>query len=111
MPAVQVRDMPDELYGRLKNSAKTNHRSLSQELRYVLEQSLMPAQEHQWELRTKNEDTCARIETRREVFAALSELNAQEKSISSQEIEQIYWESKQEFDGRTTLMYSLDVEA
>lgn len=45
MPALQVRDMPEELYGCLKNQAKTNHRSLAQETIYVLEKSLTPGQE------------------------------------------------------------------
>lgn len=109
MPALQVRDMPNELYDCLKSSAKTNYRSLAQETIYILEKSLMPTKEHQQSFRARNESTRVRIEKRKEIFAALSEINAREKEISSQEIEQIYLESKQEFNERTNLSSSLEV--
>ena len=126
MPALQVRDMPEELYGCLKNSAKTNHRSLAQETIYMLEKSLIPAQEktlqenglqkndpqesvlthpqeNQHRFRASGEVARERIEIRREVFAVLSQINAREREVTSKKIEQICEECKQEFDSRAAI--------
>ena len=40
MTALQVRDMPEDLYETLKLSAKRNHRSISQETISLIEQGL-----------------------------------------------------------------------
>ena len=43
---------------------------------------------------------------REKVFSELSEINAHEKKISSQEVERICLESKQEMDARTERILS-----
>jgi plasmid stability protein len=40
MHALQIRNLPDELYEKLKKQAKSHHRSLAGEALYVLEQHL-----------------------------------------------------------------------
>jgi antitoxin FitA len=42
MVAITVKNIPVELYERVKERAKTNHRSINNELITILEQSLMP---------------------------------------------------------------------
>lgn len=40
MPALQVRDLPQDIYDRLVLSAERDHRSLAQQTTYILEQHL-----------------------------------------------------------------------
>ena len=40
MPALLIRDLPDELHRKLKERAAANHRSMSRELLVVLEEAL-----------------------------------------------------------------------
>jgi len=42
MPALTVKNIPDELYDHLKASAQAHHRSINSELIHCLEASLMP---------------------------------------------------------------------
>jgi len=42
MPALTIKNMPDELYRRLKESARLNRRSLNSEAIVLLERSLSP---------------------------------------------------------------------
>jgi plasmid stability protein len=42
MVAITVKNIPVELYERVKERAKTNHRSINNELITILEQSLLP---------------------------------------------------------------------
>ena len=42
MPTLTLQDIPDELYDKLKESASANHRSLDEEIIYLLKISLMP---------------------------------------------------------------------
>ena len=44
MPALTVKNIPDELYDHLKASARANHRSINSELIHCLESSLLPRQ-------------------------------------------------------------------
>jgi len=41
MVAITVKNIPDKLYQRVKERAKTNHRSINNELITILEQSVM----------------------------------------------------------------------
>ena len=40
MPAITVKNIPDELYNLLKKSAKMNHRSINSEIIYCIEHRL-----------------------------------------------------------------------
>jgi len=42
MPALTIKNMPNELYQKLKDSAQAHHRSLNSELIYCLETVLTP---------------------------------------------------------------------
>jgi plasmid stability protein len=42
MPAITVKNIPDELYEKLKEAASNHHRSLNSELIYCLETVLAP---------------------------------------------------------------------
>lgn len=42
MVAITVKNIPTELYERVKERAKTNHRSINNELITILEESLLP---------------------------------------------------------------------
>jgi plasmid stability protein len=42
MVAVTLKNMPIELYERVKQNAKANHRSINSELIAIIEQSVMP---------------------------------------------------------------------
>ena len=42
MPAITVKNIPDELYEKLKEAASTHHRSVNSELIHCLEQTLLP---------------------------------------------------------------------
>ena len=42
MATLRINNFPDPLYKRLKNQAERNHRTLSQEVIHVLDQSLEP---------------------------------------------------------------------
>jgi len=42
MPALTVKNIPDDLYTRLKESAQVHRRSLNSEILYCVERALMP---------------------------------------------------------------------
>jgi plasmid stability protein len=46
MPTLQVRNLPDHLYHRLKSEAEKEHRSLTQEVVAVLERGLVAGIDH-----------------------------------------------------------------
>jgi len=50
MPALTVKNIPDELYDQLKASAQAHHRSLNGELIHCLETALSPRQADSQEL-------------------------------------------------------------
>ena len=100
MPALQVREMPDELYVRLKNSATLNHRSLSQETICLLESALMHLQKEDSCLETESEKRNARIEQRKKIFNELAEINSHENKLGSQDIKKICKANKKELELR-----------
>ncbi len=53
MPALTVKNIPDELYDHLKASAQAHHRSLNSELIHCLESALMPRRASAQELLTE----------------------------------------------------------
>ena len=42
MPALTLKNIPDDLYARLKKSAKVHRRSLNSEILYCVERTLVP---------------------------------------------------------------------
>lgn len=42
MPALTIKNIPDELYDRLKEAARTHRRSLNSEILYCVERTLVP---------------------------------------------------------------------
>ena len=40
MPALTIKNIPDELYAKLKKAAETHHRSLNSEILYCVERTL-----------------------------------------------------------------------
>lgn len=44
MVAITLKNVPSELYDRVKQKAKANHRSINNELISIIEQSVMPQQ-------------------------------------------------------------------
>ena len=71
MPYLQVRDFPPELYGRLKQRAKNEHRSVSQQTIIAINEHVASAS-----ARAKTETTVTtgaeeRIEKRQRLFARI----------------------------------------
>ena len=56
MPAITLKNIPEALYQRLKQSAELNHRSLNGELIACIEKTLMP-QKYDLEYHMKQADT------------------------------------------------------
>lgn len=100
MPALQVREMPDDLYERLKFSAKVNHRSLAQETISMLESCLNPDINNSPIKESLIENNNGFRATREYVFAQLDQINSKEHKISSTTIEKICLQSKDELDKR-----------
>tara|TARA_R110000787_G_scaffold46719_3_gene113466 strand:+ start:1853 stop:2095 length:243 start_codon:yes stop_codon:yes gene_type:complete len=42
MPAVTLKNIPDDLYARLKEAARVHHRSMNSEILYCVERTLLP---------------------------------------------------------------------
>jgi len=42
MPALTIKNIPDDLYSRLKKSAQVHRRSLNSEILYCVERTLVP---------------------------------------------------------------------
>ena len=103
MPALQVREMPDELYVRLKESAKRNHRSLAQESVSILESALMPKQQVDVPFETEEEKRQKRAAHAKKVLAELHEYNKQFKPIDPEVIKRVCKESKQEWEDKTSI--------
>ena len=86
MPALQVRDFPDDLYEQLKAYAASQHRSIAQQTIVAVEQMLEAADaQHYWdghdlhrlERRPRyftEAKRAARIEKRKELFAEIDKL-------------------------------------
>lgn len=89
MPALQVRDFPDELYEQLKTYAASQHRSVAQQTIVAVEQMLANAEgSHYWDgerlyrvapkPRMLDYDSeaarAARIKKRKELFARIEKL-------------------------------------
>lgn len=91
MPALQVRDFPDDLYEQLKAYAASQHRSVAQQTIVAVEQMLEAADaQHYWDGRELHrlerrsryldydteEERAARIEKRKKLFAEIAKNKA-----------------------------------
>lgn len=89
MPALQVRDFPDELYEQLKAYAASQHRSVAQQTIVAVEQMLAhPEASHYWNGERlyravrpipdydTEEERAARIEKRKKLFAEIAKNKA-----------------------------------
>ncbi len=89
MPALQVRDFPDELYEQLKAYAASQHRSVAQQTIVAVEQMLEAADaQHYWDGERlyravrpipdydTEEERAARIEKRKKLFAEIAKNKA-----------------------------------
>jgi hypothetical protein len=80
MPALQVRDFPEELYERLKEKARLEHRSIAQQTIVAVQEHLdRPASSPDTKsyplfFRDSEEEKQARIKRRQEAFARLDAL-------------------------------------
>ena len=84
MPALQVREMPDELYARLKNSASRNHRSLAQENVNILENALMPQATSDVYFETEENVRARRSLIAKIVISTLRDFNSSQMHIHNQ---------------------------
>ena len=74
MPALQVRDFPDDLYEQLKAYAASQHRSIAQQTIVAVEQMLEAADaQHYWDGHDLHRLE-RRIEKRKELFAEIDKL-------------------------------------
>ena len=117
MPALQVRDFPDELYEQLKEYAASQHRSIAQQTIVAVEQMLEAASaSHYWDgqalHRVERRPRCfdfdteaqraARIEKRKALFARLDEIEWKGPKPTADEIVALVHEGREERT-RTTL--------
>ena len=72
MPALQVRDFPDDLYEQLKAYAASQHRSIAQQTIVAVEQ-MLERRPRYFDFDTEAK-RAARIEKRKELFAEIDKL-------------------------------------
>jgi len=63
--AITLKNIPDEIYDRLKLAAKANHRSVNKQAIVCLEQALQPAQKSSEEILTRIRALRASLGTRK----------------------------------------------
>lgn len=113
MPALQVRDFPDELYEQLKTYAASQHRSVAQQTIVAVEQMLADANaSHYWDGATLRRaapkprifecDTAvaraARIKKRKELFAEIRKCDWGGPAPTSEDIVALVHEGRRERD-------------
>lgn len=106
MPALQVRDLPQDLYDKLKYRAEKEHRSLAQQTIVAIEEHLggegLPSKTTTSHLRVINSEAerKARIEKRRQVFERIDKLPHFEQPEDFPSIVELIHEGREEEDGR-----------
>lgn len=106
MPALQVRDLPQDLYDKLKYRAEREHRSLAQQTIVAIEEHLggegLPAASNANGLRLINSEAerKARIERRRQVFERIDKLPHFEQPEDFPSIVELIHEGREVNDGR-----------
>lgn len=114
MPALQVRDFPDELYEQLKAYAASQHRSVAQQTIVAVEQMLEAADaQHYGDGRElyravrpisdfdTEEERAARIEKRKKLFARIEKLPKFELPEGSPSTAELIRQGHEERDRRT----------
>lgn len=109
MPALQVRDFPDELYEQLKAYAASQHRSVAQQTIVAVEQMLAhPEASHCWDgerlyraVRPQfdfdtEEERATRIEKRKRLFAEMDKVAWKKPKPASDEIVAMVREGREE---------------
>lgn len=109
MPALQVRDFPDELYEQLKAYAASQHRSVAQQTIVAVEQMLAhPEASHCWSgerlyrvVRPQfdfdtEEERAARIEKRKRLFAEMDKVAWKKPKPTGDEIVAMVREGREE---------------
>ena len=100
LTSLQIRDVPDGLYERLKWSAKENHRSMSQEATVLLEEKLGLSNENGEVYKSEAERIQERAEELERIWAELDEINKNVKPIPKEVQEQIMEECRIERENR-----------
>lgn len=100
MPSLQVRDVPQDVYDRFKQIAKSNHRSISQETMFMIEKRCYH-EKFAEQQKSHEEILRERVEQRRQIFARLDEINKNRKPIPWEERQRLYEESREDLERRT----------
>ena len=111
MPALQVRDLPQNVYDALSASAERDHRSLAQQTTYILEQYLMgDGRRFHAEPRAPlapsfetDEEIAARAERKRQVFARIEARGPLRVPDDFPDVVELIREGREERDARIGL--------
>lgn len=122
MPALQVRDFPDELYEQLKAYAASQHRSVAQQTIVAVEQMLAhPEASHYWNGERlyravrpipdfdTEEERAARIEKRKKLIAEIEKLPKVEVPADFPDTVELIRQGREERDERIDAMIADDV--
>lgn len=113
MPALQVRDFPDDLYEQLKAYAASQHRSMAQQVIVAVEQMLAhPQASHYWDGERMyravrpvpdfdtQEERAARIEKRKKLFAEIEKMPKVEVPADFPDTVELIRQGREERDAR-----------
>ncbi len=108
MPALQVRDLPQETYDRLAESARREHRSLAQQTAHIIEWYLNHDGQHFHDVPRSvyaptvdtPEEIAARKERRRLVLARIDEMGPMLVSDDMPDVVELIREGREERDAR-----------
>ena len=124
MPALQVRDFPDELYEQLKAYAASQHRSVAQQTIVAVEQMLEAADaQHYWDGRELHRlerrpryldfdteaERAARIEKRKTLFAEIEKLPKVEVPADFPDTVELIRQGREERDAYIDAMIAGDM--
>ncbi|QOS68946.1 argininosuccinate lyase [Eggerthella guodeyinii] len=124
MPALQVRDFPDELYEQLKAYAASQHRSVAQQTIVAVEQMLEAADaQHYWDGRELHRlerrpryldfdteaERAARIEKRKALFAEIEKLPKVEVPADFPDTVELIRQGREERDAYIDAMIAGDM--
>lgn len=111
MPALQVRDFPDDLYEQLKDYAASQHRSIAQQTIVAVEQMLATTNaSHYWDgkelyrvIRPRIDfdteaDRLERIEKRKALFEEIGRITWKGPKPTTEEIVELVHEGRRERD-------------
>ncbi|MDO4290614.1 MAG: argininosuccinate lyase [Eggerthellaceae bacterium] len=108
MPALQVRDFPDDMYEQLKECAAREHRSIAQQTIAFVEQGIRQySGEYYWDGKTLHrpvqmlgfdteKERLARIEKRKALFSEFKEIEWKGPKPTSEEMVEMLHEMREE---------------